>query len=214
MAVSGDVARSEKFEAFARGLREAVRVCRMTQAAAGDACCCPESEGVAGFASMEKAWAELLRTAREAIGDGGDEVCSVFGEEEEERDDRHGVEGAEAGGEPSSDAGFGHFSSERGSGMPAGTTGGGRSGRSNGGFASSVEAVRDACVGHAPSGSPLCAVSLQPLAVFGGGGGGGSGVDKSSTAPGVVEYCGVRYLACAVNLWVNVLDKPPPGPLP
>lgn len=87
-----------------------------------------------------------------------------------------------------------------------------------GAIASSVEAVREACAERAPAGSALCSVSLQPLAVFcggsGGGGSGGSGVDRSCP-PGAVEYCGVRYLSCAVNLWVNVLlDKPPPGPLP
>lgn len=64
--------------------------------------------------------------------------------------------------------------------------------------------MREAGVERAPAGSALCAVCLQPFEVFGGG----------RSSPDVVEYCGVRYLAAAVNLWVNVLDKPPPGPLP
>eukprot|EP00752_Nemacystus_decipiens_P006305 g5685.t1 len=212
-AVGGEVARSEKFQAFARGLREAVRVCRMTQAAAEDACC-PEGEGVAGFAGMEKAWAELRRNAREAIGDNGDGLCSVFGEEEGDGTQR--VKGAGEGLGPTSGAEFRPFSSGKESDdVPIGRTGGSR-GRSSrgGGSAGSVAAVREACVGHAPADSALCAVSLQPLSVFGGDGGSWSGGDKSSTPPGVVEYCGVRYLARAVNLWVNVLDKPPPGPLP
>eukprot|EP00903_Cladosiphon_okamuranus_P013839 g12878.t1 len=226
-AVSGEVARSEKFVAFARGLREAVRVCRMTQAAAEDACL--EGVGVAGFTAMERAWAELRGSAREAIGDSdGDDVCSVFGEEEGDeeggggQDGRHGWEGAgpgaAAGVEPTSSASAVLRPSLSGSGseIPAGAGGRGRGSRNDGRLACSrVEAVREACVRHAPSGSPLCAVSLQPLAVFGGdGGGSGDGVHKSSAPPGVVEYCGVRYLASAVNLWVNALDKPPPGPLP
>ncbi|CAN0306885.1 unnamed protein product, partial [Scytosiphon promiscuus] len=148
-AVRAEVARSEKFESFARGLREAVKVCRMLQAAAEDGCL----EGVNGFASMERAWAELRRCAVEAAGDGGDSGLSV-------------------------------------------------------------KAMREACVESVPADSELCAVSLQPLLVFsqggGGGGGGGAGFGQSSLPPGAVEYCGVRYLACAVNLWVNVLDHPPP----
>ncbi|CAM9726658.1 unnamed protein product [Hapterophycus canaliculatus] len=188
-AVRAEVAGSEKFQSFARGVREAVRVCRMLQAAAEDGCL----EGVDGFTSMERAWAELRRCAKEAAGGDDNNFSSVFGP-----DDGEAGEGGEEL-EPAGGGGGGNGDDESGkTATPA----------------SSVKAIREACVERAPGGSALCAVSLQPLAVFGGGGGGGGGGGeggaRSSLPQGVVEYCGVRYLACAVNLWVNVLDRPPP----
>ncbi|CAM9480776.1 unnamed protein product [Pylaiella littoralis] len=218
--VSGEVARSEKFESFARGLREAVKVCRMMQAAAEDGCCL---EGVDGFASMERAWAELRRSARQALGGVGDSIGDddeylryVFGAE-----DGEGEGGREGGG-----TGKSHTLEGGRLESSVSKSGGGGNSRdsSAGGIAcASVKAVREACVERAPAGSALCAVCLQPLVVFSDGGGGGGGERGSGSCggfgrppppSGVVEYCGVRYLACAVNLWVNVLDKPPPGPLP
>lgn len=186
-AIRAEVARSEKFGSFARGLREAVKVCRMLQATAEDGCL----EGVDGFASMERAWADLRRCAWEAAGGGGgddDDFLLVFGPEAEEREAKPGS------------AGDGNADDDRRNSAAAAAT-------------SSVKAMREACVERVPAGSALCAVSLQPLAVFSqgrGGGGGSGGTQSSSLPPGVVEYCGVRYLACAVNLWVNVLENPPP----
>ncbi|CAM9283808.1 unnamed protein product [Ectocarpus sp. 4 AP-2014] len=203
-AVRREVARSQEFESFCRGLREAVKVCRMLQASAEDGCCL---QGVDGFAAMERAWAELRRSAREAAaaGDdgGGGDLPSVFGVEDGEEGGCMGKEAQGVGGSPGAAAGLVEGKGERtavGGGVaPAGST--------------IVAVIREACVETAPPAedSALCGVSLQPLAVFSGGaGGGGSGVEP----PGVVEYCGVRYFACAINLWVNVLDKPPPGPSP
>ncbi|CAM9135099.1 unnamed protein product [Ectocarpus sp. 6 AP-2014] len=207
--VRREVARSQEFESFCRGLREAVKVCRMLQASAEDGCCL---QGVDGFAAMERAWAELRRSAREAAAaaagdDGGGDLPSVFGVEDGEEGVCMGKQAQGVGGSPGAASGLVGGKDERtavGGGVaPAGS--------------SSVAAIREACVETPPPAedSALCGVSLQPLAVFsggagGGGGGGGSGVEP----PGVVEYCGVRYLACAINLWVNVLDKPPPGPSP
>ncbi|CBN75339.1 hypothetical protein Esi_0078_0082 [Ectocarpus siliculosus] len=206
VAVRREVARSQELESFCRGLREAVKVCRMLQASAEDGCCL---QGVDGFAAMERAWAELRRSAREAAAaaagdDGGGDLPSVFGVEDGEEGVCMGKEAQGVGGSPGAASGLVGGKDERtavGGGVaPAGS--------------SSVAAIREACVETPPPAedSALCGVSLQPLAVFSGGagGGGGSGVEP----PGVVEYCGVRYLACAINLWVNVLDKPPPGPSP
>lgn len=196
-----EVALSARFVAFSRGLREAVRVCRMLQAAAEDGL-----ETVDGFVEMERAWAELRRRAREvasgADGNGGggggrcgaaDEYPAVFDPEDSfddnEKEENRSLEESV-------------FSSVLGSRGQGGGDGGG--GGDDGVLFGSVKAVREAGVGRAPAGSALCAVCLQPLEVFGGG----------RSTPDVVEYCGVRYLAAAVNLWVNVLDKPPPGPLP
>ncbi|CAM9767888.1 unnamed protein product [Ectocarpus sp. 13 AM-2016] len=75
-AVRREVARSQEFESFCRGLREAVKVCRMLQASAEDGCCL---QGVDGFAAMERAWAELRRSAREAAAAAaaGDETAAA-----------------------------------------------------------------------------------------------------------------------------------------
>ncbi|CAM9819354.1 unnamed protein product [Ectocarpus fasciculatus] len=206
-AVRREVARSQEFESFCRGLREAVKVCRMLQASAEDGCCL---QGVHGFAAMERVWADLRRSAREAAAvaagddnDGG--LPSVFGDEDDEGGGVcRGKEAQGVGGSPGAASKLVGGKGEK----TAVSDGRGREG------SSSVAAIREACVETAPpaEGPALCGVSLQPLAVFsgGGGGGGGNGVEP----PGVVEYCGVRYLACAFNLWVNVLDKPPPGPSP
>ena len=223
-----EVALSSRFIAFSQGLREAVRVCRMLQASAEDGL-----ETVDGFAAMERAWAEFRRRARQAVrrpsnaagdgsgssgvggGSGGGvggvdagEYPAVFGPED--GDDDNEEEEKRSLEEPVHSS----FLSGRGkTGEEGGNGGGGDSGGSGSGSArasdggvlvGSVKAVREAGIERAPAGSALCAVCLQPLEVFGGG----------RSAPDVVEYCGVRYLATAVNLWVNVLDKPPPGPLP
>ncbi|CAM9459356.1 unnamed protein product, partial [Choristocarpus tenellus] len=60
-----------------------------------------------------------------------------------------------------------------------------------------VEEIRKLCL-EAPSGTELCGVCLQPLEVFG------------LNFP-VLEYCGVRYLAGAANLWVNSVNVPLPS---
>ncbi|CAB1113045.1 unnamed protein product [Ectocarpus sp. CCAP 1310/34] len=209
-AVRREVARSQEFESFCRGLREAIKVCRMLQASAEDACCL---QGVDGFAAMERAWAELRRSAREAAAaaaagddDGGGDLPSVFGVEDGEEGVCMEKEAQGVGGSPGAASGLVGGKGERtavGGGVaPAGS--------------SIVAAIREACVETAPPAedSALCGVSLQPLAVFSGGAGGGGGGGGGVEPPGVVEYCGVRYLACAFNLWVNVLDKPPPRPSP
>ncbi|CAN0334292.1 unnamed protein product [Ectocarpus sp. 12 AP-2014] len=208
-AVRREVARSQEFESFCRGLREAVKVCRMLQASAEDGCCL---QGVDGFAAMERAWAELRQSAREAAAaaaagddEGGGDLPYVFGVEDGEEGICMGKGAQGVGGSPGAASGLVEGKGERtaaGGGVaPAGS--------------SIVAAIREACVETAPPAedSALCGVSLQPLAVFSGGAGGGSGGGGVEPS-GVVEYCGVRYLACAINLWVNVLDKPPPGPSP
>lgn len=68
-----------------------------------------------------------------------------------------------------------------------------------------VEEIRELVRKEARAGSTLCAVCFQPLDVVFAG--------VSSPALKVVEYCGVRYFSGAINLWVNVLDKAPPGAL-
>ncbi|CAM9751293.1 unnamed protein product, partial [Laminaria digitata] len=204
-----EVALSARFVAFSRGLREAVRVCRMLQAAAEDGL-----ETVDGFAAMERAWAEFRRRARQAAalrwphgadgdGDGGggsggggatEYYPDVFGPEDDNNEEE------KENGSLEESVFSSVLLSGGGKGRNRGNGGGG-----GGVLSGSVKAVREAGVGRAPAGSALCAVCLQPLEVFGGGG---------RPAPDVVEYCGVRYLAAAVNLWVNVVNKPPPGPLP
>lgn len=192
--VRGEVVRSSKFVAFSRGLCVAVGVCRMLQAAAEDGL-----ETLAGFASMEKRWTEFRRLSREAArqhrlqqrsGKGNNDpttMCDLDPDDDEEDWSVEGFMGACF--VPGKGASIG----EKRTGVPA-----------------SVEAVRKAGVevaAPAVGGSGNCGVCLQPFEAF--------GVTGSYPCPAlnVVEYCGVRYFACAVNLWVNVLDKAPPGQL-
>lgn len=151
--VCREVARSSKFEAFCRGLGEAVGVCRMLQAAAEDAL-----DSVKGFAELESSWKEFLQRVRDL-----------------RRGDRFGAM-PEAGEEDWLPSGVG-----------CGT----------------VEEIRELVRKEARAGTALCAVCFQPFdTVFAG---------FSSPALKVVEYCGVRYFSGAINLWVNVLEKAPPG---
>lgn len=150
-----EVARSSKFEAFCRGLGEAVGVCRMLQAAAEDAL-----ESVKGFAELEITWKGFLQRVRDL-----------------RRDDRFGAM-PEAGEEDWLPSGVG-----------CGT----------------VEEIREHVKKEARAGTALCAVCFQPFdTVFAG---------VSSPALKIVEYCGVRYFSGAINLWVNALEKAPPGAL-
>lgn len=182
--VGGEVARSLKFVTFSRGLREAVRVCRMLQAAAEDGL-----ETIEGFAEMESAWEAFRRRAREARRrqaessdvDDGDEDLFASDEEDEEVD-------VNQAGLTNAPLGKGNLKESHG--------------RGGGGALRSVKAIRAAGIEEGSAESSLCAVSLQALELVSGG----------AEAPHVVEYCGVRYIASAVNLWLNVLDKAPPGP--
>lgn len=210
--VPGEVVRSPRFEAFARGLREGVRVCRLLQATAEDAL-----ETIEGFNSMEDTWQEFLRRAREATVR-VEESTAATGKAEQpeavagkETGDWMGLVGNGGVG----DICFGR-SEERGA--PEGYVHSSVEGRGfSGGDAvgsdewssvvPSVKDVRDAAIA-CPADSELCAVCLQPLE-------GRCAVDRTASPAAaslnVIEYCGVRYFACAVNFWVNVLDKAPPG---
>lgn len=193
--VRGEVVRSSKFVAFSRGLCVAVGVCRMLQAAAEDGL-----ETVAGFASMEKRWTEFRRLSREAArqhrlqqrsGSGNNDPTTMCDLDPNDDEEDWSVEG------------FMGASFAQGKGVSIGE-------KRTAGVPTSVEAVRKAgvWVGAPPAGgSEICAVCLQPFEAFGASG------SYPCPALNVVEYCGVRYFACAVNLWVNVLDKAPPGQL-
>ena len=143
--VSTEVARSAKFEAFCRGLGEAVAVCRMLQASAVDSL-----TGVEGFEDLERSWGEFQRRARDKRrGGGGASGCSN-GRESSGKvipvAPGLGVEGD--GGEEEE--------------WLAGGTG------DKDGVCGSVAGIREAVGRRAPAGSALCAVCLQPLEVFAG----------------------------------------------
>lgn len=179
----GEVARSAQFETFARGLREGVRVCRLLQAAAED---CLET--IEGFQLMEATWKEFMRCAREA-------ATAVETRTENSGDVGERVEFAESDGQQRRTSDSSSRSLKWGQDVE-------RIVGSDewGGAIPTVNFVRDVIL-TAPASSTLCAVSLQPLEVL----------CVPPYTLGEVEYCGLRYFTCAVNLWVNVLDKAPPG---
>lgn len=176
--IAREVVRSARFGAFSRGLREAMRVCRLLQAAAEDSL-----ETIEGYDALESKWEAFQRR----LG----EVASASG-----ADDDWMASGADAKGNegpvlkpPTEEGSWSPFFGENGN---------DRAVESTEGVLPSVRSIQDEALAK-PAETSLCAVCLQPLEVF--------GIPTSSS---IIEYCGVRYLARAVNLWVNVLDKAPP----
>lgn len=209
--VPSEVAHSAEFESFARGLREGVRVCRLLQAAAKDAL-----ETIEGFVSMDVTWREFVLRAREerAAAANGTTTTRKGTTAREEPTSSVGLATVGGGGpwkatEKTKSREYLHslIDGKAGSGGSGGRFGADDVGSDEWASAiPTVEAIQNAA-SETPAGSAMCAVCFQPLKAFRGEGAAGAAAPSLE----VIEYCGVRYFAGPVNLWVNIVGKPPPG---